>query len=244
VKLSRRALSFAVIAVLFAALAVRLGIWQLHRLEERRTFNAKLASRWASAPIPIDSLPVDTALARYRRVRIAGTWDHAHEVLLVSRTHNGSPGVNFITPLKRAGSDTAILVNRGWVYASEAKAVDRARWRELSDSAVGDAFMDVYPMGLAGDPSGDAKAGTIRRLEPAALRSRFPYPIATMYAVLQPSVRDTTQRRDSTLVRLALPALSEGPHRSYAIQWFFFATVALVGAGAYLVADRRRQESA
>jgi cytochrome oxidase assembly protein ShyY1 len=40
-------------------------------------------------------------------------------------------------------------------------------------------------------------------------------------------------------VRLEVPALDEGPHLSYAIQWFFFAAVAVVGAG-YVVAQGRK----
>jgi cytochrome oxidase assembly protein ShyY1 len=33
-------------------------------------------------------------------------------------------------------------------------------------------------------------------------------------------------------VRLTIPALDEGPHQSYAIQWFSFALVAVVGGVA------------
>jgi cytochrome oxidase assembly protein ShyY1 len=36
-----------------------------------------------------------------------------------------------------------------------------------------------------------------------------------------------------------MPALDEGPHRGYAIQWFAFAVIALVGAGAVVVRERR-----
>jgi cytochrome oxidase assembly protein ShyY1 len=71
-------------------------------------FKARLAAQFADAPIPSASLPADTAAARYRRIRRAGTWDHTHEVLLVSRTHQGSPGVNFVTPLRRAGANIVI----------------------------------------------------------------------------------------------------------------------------------------
>ncbi len=235
---SRRTLVFVVLAVAFAALAVRLGFWQLHRLADRRAFNARLSARLALPPVAIDSLPPDTAAARYRRVRLRGTWDAAHEMILVSRTRNGSPGVNFITPLRLPGRDTAYLVNRGWAYAADGKTVDATAWREATDTATGEAFADVYPVGLAGPVVGEG--ATIRRLDPSALRARLPYPVATAYLVVQPSLADTTTRRATTPVRLAVPALSEGPHQSYAIQWFFFATVALVGAAAYVRADRRR----
>jgi surfeit locus 1 family protein len=243
--MSRRAAWFLGLAIAFAALAVRLGFWQLDRLAERRGLNDRLYARFAAPPVALDALPADTAEARYRRVVLAGTYDVAHEVALVSRTRNGSPGVNLVTPLRRPGTDTAVLVNRGWVYAQDAKTVaDAARWREPGDTARGEAFVDVYPAGLAGAAWLPADPATIRRLEPTALRDRFPYPIADYYLVLQPSDADTTTRRDSTPARLTLPPMSEGPHQSYAIQWFSFATVAVVGALLYARADRRRQEAA
>jgi cytochrome oxidase assembly protein ShyY1 len=33
-------------------------------------------------------------------------------------------------------------------------------------------------------------------------------------------------------VRVPLPSLDEGPHQSYAIQWFAFAAIALIGTAA------------
>jgi surfeit locus 1 family protein len=40
--------------------------------------------------------------------------------------------------------------------------------------------------------------------------------------------------------RIPPPSLDEGPHLNYAIQWFAFAAIALIGSGAYL-ATRRKQ---
>lgn len=233
------------IAVLAAAGCVRLGLWQWSRLEERRAFNARLYARFAAEPVALDALPADTAESRYRRVRLEGTWDTAREVRLVSRTRNGSPGINFVTPLRLPGRDTAVLVNRGWVYAQDAKTpAEPDRWRPRGDTATGTAFVDVFPAGLPGAAWLETDSSVIRRLEPAALRGRWPYPVASYYLVVQPDDADTTTFRETTPVRLTLPPMSEGPHRSYAFQWFAFATVALVGAGAVARQDRRRRERA
>lgn len=228
-------------AVLAAAGCVRLGLWQLSRLAERRAFNARLYARFAEPPVSLATLSPDTAQSRYRRVQLEGTWDVAREVRLVSRTRNGSPGVNFVTPLRRPGTDTAVLVNRGWVYAQDAKTpAESGRWHPRSEAATGVAFVDIFPAGLPGAARTPGDSTTIRRLDPAALRDRWPYPIAPYYLVLQPMAEDTTVYRDSTPVRLTLPPMSEGPHRSYAFQWFGFATVAIVGAALFARADRRR----
>ena len=44
--------------------------------------------------------------------------------------------------------------------------------------------------------------------------------------------------KTSTTARLPPPALDEGPHLSYAIQWFSFAAIALIGGTAVAVRNR------
>ena len=48
-----------------------------------------------------------------------------------------------------------------------------------------------------------------------------------------------TPRFDSTPARLPLPPLDEGPHLSYAFQWFSFAAIALGGLGIVLLNRRK-----
>jgi cytochrome oxidase assembly protein ShyY1 len=38
---------------------------------------------------------------------------------------------------------------------------------------------------------------------------------------------------------MAAPALDDGPHLSYALQWFAFALIGVVGAGVVAVRARR-----
>lgn len=49
------------------------------------------------------------------------------------------------------------------------------------------------------------------------------------YLLVQTADADPGTPRDSTPARLELPVLDEGPHRSYAVQWFSFAAIAAVG---------------
>ena len=70
--MNRRTLVGCVVAAGAAALFARLGVWQLHRLAERRAFNAQFEQRLAAPPVSLDSVPGDTALAKYRRVREIG----------------------------------------------------------------------------------------------------------------------------------------------------------------------------
>ncbi len=238
--MSRRALAFVIFAIVVAAGCVRLGFWQLNRLAERRAANAKLASRLSMPATPALEAMRDTAAAAYRRVTLTGTFDFDNEVSLASRTREGSPGANIITPLRVPGTDTAVLINRGWVYAADAMSVDFARWREPNDAAVTGYLLEIA-RGGRGTVSARSSPRVVRRLEYDSLTKRLPYPIAPfiLVATANRSSESPAASRDSTPARLPPPLLDEGPHLGYAIQWFAFAVIGLVGAGVVVRADRR-----
>ena len=237
--MSRRALAFIIFAIVVAAGCVRLGFWQLHRLAERRALNAKLSARLSERPVPVRDLPRDTTAA-YRRATATGTYDYANELSLSSRTREGSPGVNLITPLRSTDNDTAVLVNRGWVYAPDAMTVDFTRWTERSTATV-TGYVLPLARGGRGRVAATTNARALRRLDYDSLARRLPYPIAPFMLVVSdaPSYENGVAARDSTPARLPPPLMDEGPHLGYAIQWFVFALIGLVGAAAGVRAERR-----
>ncbi|HET9729769.1 MAG TPA: SURF1 family protein, partial [Acidimicrobiia bacterium] len=104
---------FIGVAIVIAAVCVRLGFWQLHRRTERKARNALIMSRLDSSAVDVTKLPADTATARFRRASVTGVPDYDHELIFAARSYRGSPGVNFLTPVRIPGRDTAVLVNRG-----------------------------------------------------------------------------------------------------------------------------------
>ena len=226
--MSFRRLVLSILAISFAALSISLGFWQLRRLSERRTANALLASRRFAPEVPLDSVPSDTAMAHFRRVRVRGAYDYGNEMVLTLRGRNGSPGVNILTPIRRVGSDTAVLVNRGWVYSPDGMTIDTKRWRE-GDSVDANGFVEVFPTRGPFAAPNPARPRSMRRLDRAGMRHLFPYPIANYYAVLTDSARS-----GSGPPRVEPAPLDEGPHRNYAIQWFSFAAISIVGLVIFL----------
>lgn len=226
----RRIIAFAILALAAAALFVRLGIWQLHRLGERRARNALVSTRLTSPPIDVRALSHDTIEARYRRVRVAGTPDYAHEVAWMARTQQGAPGVDLITPVRIAGSDTAVLVNRGWVYAPDGATVDFSKWREPDTVFTG--YVEELAPGVNGESQRHPRL--VSRLSAPTVKRAFPYPVRPFYVV---AVGDSAAAPGKP-TRLEVPPLDEGPHLSYAIQWFGFAAVAIVGAGIVVTRNR------
>lgn len=220
-----------------AALCVRLGVWQLARLEQRRARNALATERLGQPPEDIARVAGDTGAVRFRRIHASGVFDYDHELARAFQSLNGSPGVHLLTPLKRAGSDTVVIVVRGWVYAPDARTADFAQWRE-GDSVSLDGYALPF---VASDGATDSIAGAARavsRLDQARLAARVGAPIAGYYVVMT----SAAVKGDSIPNRLGEPVLNDGPHLSYAVQWFLFATI--FGAGGTVVVLRGRRNAA
>jgi len=233
--MSRRTFGFVIFAIVVSAICIRLGFWQLARREERRALNEMLADRLGARPAPAFDAIRDSATAQFRRATASGTYDFANEFAVGSRTNQGSPGVHIVTPLRIAGRDTAILVNRGWVYAPDAMTVDLGRWKE-ADSATASGYLLALPRNGRGTVSTSTSPRTLRRLDADSIAKRLPYPVAPFLLVQTAPPR---QAADSAMVRVTAPVLDEGPHLGYAIQWFAFAVIGLVGAAMTVRADRR-----
>lgn len=217
------------IAAVLTLAFLRLGFWQLSRLRDRKALNAELASRAEQQPIPISQLPTDTASAHYRRVAVNGTYDYANEILLTLRSRDGSPGVNIVTPVTTTSTDTALLVVRGWVYSPDGITVDVGRWRE-GTTVNGSGFVETYPPKRKGFNISSTHPNAYRWLDRSTLEKRFNRPLEPYYVVL------TSRPADSVKMppRLSVPPMDEGPHQSYAIQWFSFAAISIIGTIIFL----------
>ena len=200
-------------AAIIATVCVRLGLWQLDRLEQRRARNASIAAAFRQPPL-VAELAARDSVRRFRRVSVTGGWDYARETSIAGRTRNGSPGVHVITPAILADS-TELLVNRGWVYSPDARTVELPKWQEGREARF---------------------LGYVDEL-PSSLRDSS----ASMYVVALPD-SGATEQRDRP-ARLQAPAFSdEGPHLNYAVQWFSFAAIALIGTPLVVRRQRRRRE--
>ncbi len=224
---ARRDLAGLLIALGVAASCVGLGFWQLDRLRQRRERNTVIRAARERPPLEVTSaLAADSA--RNRRLHARGVYDYAGERLWRPRTYEGVPGVALITPL-RLVDGTGVLVDRGWAPSPDAYHVDQPAYRE-ADSA------DVLGIGMAAPRArGD--------VDPMKLHDSVPYTLLPF--ILQELPPSTALHRPPPpgLIRWPPPELSDGPHLSYAVQWFSFAVIIMVGSAA-LVRKQCRQPSA
>src|SRR5690349_16156648 len=81
--LSRKWLFVTLFVCLVAASFVRLGIWQLDRLEQRRIFNAQFEGMRASPPLDLNqTVPENIESMEWRAVTVTGEYDLDHQIAL------------------------------------------------------------------------------------------------------------------------------------------------------------------
>ena len=222
---------FTVVALVCA----RLGAWQMDRLQERRAANrVALAARSAPLVRLEGATPISVELDG-RVVSAIGRYDHEHDVVLRGRVYGGAPGVEVVTPLVLEGGRTAVLVNRGFLPAPDAVTAQTDSVREFGRVRVNGTAL-LLPSG-GGAPLERGGFTTWARLDREALSARIPYQIAPVYIRQTP---DTALPRFPR--RLEPLPIDDGPHLSYAIQWFAFTAMA-IGFGVVIVRHGRARNS-
>ena len=235
--LTPRWLAAHVIVVIVVGVFIRLGIWQLDRLDERRARNEVVAARMELAPIGLDELlaGVPESEREFRRVVVAGIYDPDHEVLIRSRTYNGEAGFHVVTPLV-SDDGVTVLVNRGWVPL------------DLDEPPVGPALPPTDTVEVAGTVRDSQSAPALGPSDPPDGRLERLYWVdiprlqQQIPGRLAPVSIDLISQSPPQFGELPVPVtareLTEGSHRAYAIQWFAFA---LIGLGGYAALLRRNR---
>ena len=214
--------------ILLAALFTTLGFWQLNRLDEQRAQNAVGDQQMGEPREDFDELlswaEADLGAIEYRRVSTAGVFDIHNEVLVRSQVYRGTAGFHVVTPLIKEDA-SAVLVNRGWVPLTmdDVPVADAIPvpvegpvegWIELSQVRP--------PLGPRDSPEGGLVA--VSRIDIDRIEQQLGYPLDPVYLVLE------APSSDDLPVPLSMPEFDEdGPHLAYAIQWFGFALVLLIG---------------
>jgi surfeit locus 1 family protein len=242
---SRRWWPITLLLLAGSLLCVRLGLWQLDRLAQRRALNARLA---LITSLPPATLPETEDLAdqEYRAVRFRGTYDFHRQVALRNQARDGEYGFHLLTPLllqdaQNAYAAGAVVVDRGWIPAEGNLRPDN--WRKYDVPGVV-TVTGVVRLGREIAPSGVA-VRTIPAVNELASQFALAVDTAQMseqlgYELLPFYIQAGAD--DPGSLPAAQPPildLSDGPHLGYAIQWFSFALFLVAGYGLYV----RRQEN-
>jgi surfeit locus 1 family protein len=230
-----RRLAILAIALPVSAGCVGLGFWQVARLAQRRDANARVRAGWALPPV---TLGIDSAAGGHRRAVAVGAFDFTRQVVVEGRSFQGVPAVVVVTPLRLANG-RAVLVERGWVPSPGGRQVVLDRLRE-PDSATVEGLL-AEPVRVEAVPADTLTwPRRVRWADPVGLSGSYPYPLLP-YVLRRTSAPSAGGDRGA-LRPVPAPPLDNGPHLSYAIQWFAFAAIALVGAVALHRRETRNEK--
>lgn len=225
---------------------INLGFWQLRRLDDRRDLNALQAERTAAAMVATEALSSEIAAGgveavEYRVVEAVGRYRLADEVAVRGRTRNGAPGVWLLTPLVPA-EGPALVVNRGWVPQSSSDPAARppAPVPEGEVTVRGYVRLSEQRTGLGVADPAEGRLASLARPDIVRYAAQLDYPVNPFY--LQLDSQDPPPGDYPQMV--ALPAPGEGPHLGYAVQWFIFTAIAVVGYPLVLRHVSRRPDRA
>jgi surfeit locus 1 family protein len=240
-KMIQRKWLFATFLVLAGtALCIRLGIWQLDRLEQRRAFNHQFEMMRLMPALDLSQdVPDDISSMEWRSVSVHGEYDFANQIALRNQYNGDQYGYHLVTPLLFPGG--AVLVDRGWIPAEGNSAA--ADWGKYDQSGPVELTGQVRlgqtkpTFGGVADPlpENGAKLEIWNNADLTRIATQIPYPILPVY--IQPNVDE--QDTDPPIPYQPTVEITEGPHFGYALQWFTFATILFAGYPFFL----RKQET-
>ena len=239
--LSGRWLGLFVLALVVAVACVLLGSWQWHRREDRLARNAEVVENYDRDAVGLeDALPDPTRFpsgATWTPVLLEGEYVADATVLVRNRTRDGRPGYQVLVPL-RSDDGAVLVVDRGFVTIGETgERPDDVPAAPEGEVTVVARLREPEPADGRGAPAGQAQ-----RINPAALASALADASGGRFAaadVVTGAYGDVAAEDPAPAtapLREPRPALDEGPHLSYALQWVVFAIGALVG---FVVLARR-----
>ncbi|MDT8306303.1 MAG: SURF1 family protein [Anaerolineae bacterium] len=207
------------------AVLISLGNWQLDRREQRRAANALLAEQLAAEPLNLNDPALDVnSLPEMpdRAATVTGEFDLEEQFWLKLQNFGGQAGGHLIAPLHIAGRGEAVLVDRGWLPFGEA---DPARWQQYDEPGQV-TIHGVIRRSEARDRASVPVEGSREwfRVDVEAIDQRLPYDLVPIYLYQTDDDGQTPPLREQPEADL-----SEGPHLSYALQWFSFALMLAVG---------------
>ena len=252
--LSRKWLISTILVLAASLVMARLGIWQLDRLEKRRSFNNRVLGQVNQPPLELNGQMLSNGDFNseklrdfeYRQVVVTGEYDFTHQVALRNQVWQNEYGVHLLTPLRILEADQVIFVDRGWIPGEAFyEGMEVGEWRKFNEAGV------VVVQGVIRRQQTQPDFGRINDPTPAPggerlvawnlvnlshIQKQIPYPILTVYIQQAPDPAwDRLPYRSQPELDL-----TEGPHLGYAIQWFTFAGILWIGYPFFISREDER----
>ncbi len=211
-------------AAVVAAIGISLGNWQERRAAQKLDWQHQIAERAALPPLQAADLPAGARPDQFRRIVAAGEFVTTWPIYLENRPLDGRAGFYLLMPFRLSGSETLVLVQRGWFPRD-------ARDRTLIPSLPTPAG----PLQLSGRVRADT--GQVMQLgdrvppKPGAIVQNFDlrdFALASKLPVHAFIIEQSSDTADGLRRDWPQPSFGIDTHHGYAFQWYALATAALL----------------
>jgi cytochrome oxidase assembly protein ShyY1 len=240
---SAKWLGWLLLVALLASVCVLLGNWQMDRRDQAHDVVTAIESNYDADPVDFETVPDIFAEAddadEWTPVVLRGEYDEAGQRVVRNRPLNGRPGYEVLVPLK-LDSGPAVIVNRGWLPIG-----NNVAGRPDTVPAAPEGDVTVVARVKPGESSVDrgAPEGQLASIQLDEYAAELDYPVFTGGYGLMAAENPAPAERP---VLMPKPAIDEGPHLSYSMQWYAFGVLFFVGYGyaarQQAIMDRLQEE--
>lgn len=204
-----------------AVLMIFLGLWQLQRLDERRARNSEIELN-TSRDIVTATQSLGSDADEWRRVKLTGSYVSGSDISVINRSQDGVAGDN-LAAVFQTDNNGVFLVNRGFVPLS----VSTRSTPTEPLSLVGYVRQSQTRRNVGAIDSSEKGTKEFQRYDLARIKTALGLDINTAYYVQL--IKESPSPNTQWPSPVPFPTIDEGPHFSYAMQWFFFSVVAIAG---------------
>ncbi len=227
---SRRWIGYFSLLVLFSIACVWLGNWQFERRAEARAEIARIDANYDADPAPLEQLLPDPAnfdedALKWHPVELRGRYV-GESYLARNRPGPQGVGSNLVQAFETA-EGSVFFIDRGWVPVSGTSEVPADLPAAPEGEAVVLARLRAGEPEIAGRSSAGRSLASIDLPELARLSGQGGEQVYT--AAYGQLVSEQPAAPTGALAQR--PERDEGPHLSYALQWYVFILIAVIGVG-------------
>ncbi|PKO07441.1 MAG: hypothetical protein CVU41_01715 [Chloroflexi bacterium HGW-Chloroflexi-3] len=208
---------------------IRLGFWQLDRLESRRQFNQHYLEQISSPIINLndESNHQELLNMEYREVSVSGFYNFKNEIYLQNQAFDNIPGYRVVTPLKIDNNENLVYIERGWISLEDLKdieVINSIYTQHQNIEGIIRLPQSESDFGGISSNASESNSQFFLYVDLDLLTTELDYGLLPIYVQLKDV--SNNQKPYSKLPEIEI---TEGPHFGYAIQWFFFASLLGIG---------------
>ena len=218
-------------------LTIRLGFWQLDRLDQEKIFNSHIQSIQAMPDLNLSENLIETNLTdmEYRPAIATGYFDFENQVVIRNQvwiqSWGNEIGYSLLTPLLLQNGQ-AVLVQRGWIPLTYDTPLSWRNFDQPGEVSIQGIIRLPLEKGEMGggvpDPTlipGQDSLFFWNYVNIKRIQQQLPYEILPIYIQQAPVTNEEALPYKS----IPMLKLTDGAHLGYALQWFFYALLLIFG---------------